>query len=833
MTKEKNIPNHLVSKKTDKDYQSVRKGVVDAVQKNHQTAKIGESKTSQKIRKDKTSHLVQERVTQSAFTQTRKPSRMKERLAYRVKQEAGRALDDAMAQEENFTELYQVKQKVQGTKYNLQRLSHVTKPLTNTVKSKALNYEKSSTKQLKATAIKKAKPYRKNVNRATTKASQKIGKAFTKAVAQATKQVASLVVRSGPIGWILLGVLFFLIIIIAVSGQGVPIQDEYNLNETYLYQTKLDREKSDDTVDYWTNWEDPLLYINYRYDEIHDKFNINPKGNFVDQGNGTKYLENLWSALNEDITHFKTMEELYTDSETDYYLKEDEQEEYKELLEAKEEVGKFAYLLELENPFYKEEDSLYEEPLKISKRFGYTSTDDDDIYKKTKLEVGTGQALFAPIDGTVEVKDKTVTIKGNDAKFTFYDVNEIQVDDEDEVASGLLIGRTSSSSGQEIAYQKKLTYTPKSTILNWFPDPKEKWFYVNPGFYFKSVTYKQSTQVKTANVDSDMAQRALAIYNYFKKTVPGMTVKGLSAALGNWEIENSLNPKRAEGDYLPPPIGASPLSWDDPAWLSMNGPQIYAGAHPNIIHRGLGMGQFTDTMDGSTRHTLLLNYAASKGKKWYDLELQLDFMLNGDSPAYQTILRQVLTATDGTSASWAEYFLNNWEGNQGDKLLARQQAAQKWENYLNGMLSGGGQLGTSSTTLPPEYQGKVTFPAISAQAITPGAGYPGNAYALGNCTWYVYNRFAQLGTFIYPYLGNANTWPFTAPGQGYQVSTSPTIKTAVAFAPGVAGADPTYGHVSFVEYVNADGSFLVSEMTNYSVSYRTLRYQPGMYFIKP
>mgnify|MGYP000414676728 CR=1 FL=1 len=37
--------------------------------------------------------------------------------------------------------------------------------------------------------------------------------------------------------------------------------------------------------------------------------------------------------------------------------------------------------------------------------------------------------------------------------------------------------------------------------------------------------------------------------------------------------------------------------------------------YANIIHRGLGLGQFTDTSDGGRRHTLLLEYAKSKNKK--------------------------------------------------------------------------------------------------------------------------------------------------------------------------------------------------------------------------
>ena len=101
----------------------------------------------------------------------------------------------------------------------------------------------------------------------------------------------------------------------------------------------------------------------------------------------------------------------------------------------------------------------------------------------------------------------------------------------------------------------------------------------------------------------------------------------LAAMLGNFATESNINPKRAEGDYLSPPVGADSSSWDDESWLAIGGPAIYNGRYPNILRRGLGLGQWTDTADGSTRHTLLLNYAKSKNKKWYDLELQLDFML--------------------------------------------------------------------------------------------------------------------------------------------------------------------------------------------------------------
>ena len=65
---------------------------------------------------------------------------------------------------------------------------------------------------------------------------------------------------------------------------------------------------------------------------------------------------------------------------------------------------------------------------------------------------------------------------------------------------------------------------------------------------------------------------------------------------------------------------------------------------------------WTDTADGSTRHTALLNFAKSKGKKWYDLELQLDFMLNGDSPYYITTLKQILHSNEDIPHILGSYF---------------------------------------------------------------------------------------------------------------------------------------------------------------------------------
>lgn len=94
-----------------------------------------------------------------------------------------------------------------------------------------------------------------------------------------------------------------------------------------------------------------------------------------------------------------------------------------------------------------------------------------------------------------------------------------------------------------------------------------------------------------------------------------------------------------------------------------------------------------------------------------------------------------------------------------------------------------------------------------------GESYLGaDAYSLGNCTQYVYNRITQLEGQIEMTMGNGMDWGSTGLSLGYEVNHKPKSGTAVSFQPGVAGADEIYGHVAFVEHVYEDGSILISEM---------------------
>ena len=136
----------------------------------------------------------------------------------------------------------------------------------------------------------------------------------------------------------------------------------------------------------------------------------------------------------------------------------------------------------------------------------------------------------------------------------------------------------------------------------------------------------------------------------------------------------------------------------------------------------------------------------------------------------------------------------------------------------------------SSSTSTPAAQTQT-----SSYTYTAGGGFPAvdpsfraslNGGYFGQCTYYVFNRMAQVGTPIgHSMMGNAAEWPSYARSYGYSVSHSPSAGSAIVFQQGLAGADPTYGHVAFVEAVNADGSLYISEMNVRGlnvISYRTI-----------
>jgi len=493
------------------------------------------------------------------------------------------------------------------------------------------------------------------------------------------------------------------------------------------------------------------------------------------------------------------MQDLYETPK--YKLSKDDQEEIKEL----KEEGVYASMQELDNPF---EGKSNEDSLTMTYRYGYYDLDGKPTLQEyILLEAKAHQTIVAPMDGVVSLDGDDVILtngKGeNESRLTLYSIHNGRAIEGTRVLTGDIIGETPDDTGLKVSYQK-------------YKNKKEKLVYVNPQFYFPKVIQLQTTILPAiGQFGGDEFERAKHIYEFLKSQ--GASPQAIAAILGNWSVESSINPKRAEGDYLSPPVGATDSSWDDESWLAIGGPAIYSGAYPNILHRGLGLGQWTDTADGSTRHTALLNYAHAKNKKWYDLDLQLDFMLHGDSPYYQSWLKDFFGNT-GSAANLAQLFLTYWEGNYGDKLLERQTRATEWYYQIEKGFSqtNGGQAKSDPQSLEG-VRGDLYDHSV------PGGG-DGMAYAYGQCTWGVAARMNQLGLKlkgsngekipIINTMGNGQDWVATASSLGGETGSTPRAGAIVSFVGGTHGTPADYGHVAFVEKVYDDGSFLVSE-TNY------------------
>lgn len=102
-------------------------------------------------------------------------------------------------------------------------------------------------------------------------------------------------------------------------------------------------------------------------------------------------------------------------------------------------------------------------------------------------------------------------------------------------------------------------------------------------------------------------------------------------------------------------------------------------------------------------------------------------------------------------------------------------------------------------------------------------------YAFGYCTWWASHKRAI------PWHGLAYQWWSMARAYGFAEGSTPRVGAIMVMAAGAAGASAGSGHVAYVEAVNADGSFLISEMNWYGagggwgkVDYRTITSMAGI-----
>ena len=221
-------------------------------------------------------------------------------------------------------------------------------------------------------------------------------------------------------------------------------------------------------------------------------------------------------------------------------------------------------------------------------------------------------------------------------------------------------------------------------------------------------------------------------------------------------------------------------------------------------------------------------WAQAKQRK-LDSDVELGLLSAELNGAYSKVKTEMQKATDPEQAAlyWSEHYEGVALSDGQTKASELKKNAKKWHDIFKDSLKGetitqtrdGG--GVTSADIPAGY---------SLTKKIESSAYTSATYPWGQCTWFVYNRGKELGVTFDPYMGNGGDWKNKA---GYQTTNTPTEHSALSFSPGQANADPTYGHVAFVEQVKSDGSILISECNVKGlgvISYRTFDAQTAKQF---
>ena len=195
----------------------------------------------------------------------------------------------------------------------------------------------------------------------------------------------------------------------------------------------------------------------------------------------------------------------------------------------------------------------------------------------------------------------------------------------------------------------------------------------------------------------------------------------------------------------------------------------------------------------------------------------IDQLADANNISKQTIKWANNMIGDGLSAGQEIYILpvdgvyyTVKAGDTYDSLVTRYGSNQGQIMAVNNLELSGLQTGAKiiipDGVLPETERPGYKPPVIVQRPVFNQTVYAGNKYAPGWCTWYAYNRFAQLngGRTVGSNWGNARTWDTAARSSGAYTVTSGVPMAGAIFQTKKGWA----GHVGVVESINynEDGS---------------------------
>ena len=208
------------------------------------------------------------------------------------------------------------------------------------------------------------------------------------------------------------------------------------------------------------------------------------------------------------------------------------------------------------------------------------------------------------------------------------------------------------------------------------------------------------------------------------------------------------------------------------------------------------------------------NYAASLG----DYVQLIRGGISGNDGYYKQAWRsEAKNYLRTTNALTGTYATDTTYGQKLNSIIALYHLTQY--DRVKTTASDSGIFIKGKNEIPTEYKSRMKYPDFNGVNYNTSGSYP-----VGQCTWYAFNRVNQLGKSVDDYMGNGGEWATKGKALGYQISQKPKAGWLISFKPGVAGSDPRYGHVAFVEVVRPEG-ILISEGNVYGgtvISYRVI-----------
>lgn len=182
----------------------------------------------------------------------------------------------------------------------------------------------------------------------------------------------------------------------------------------------------------------------------------------------------------------------------------------------------------------------------------------------------------------------------------------------------------------------------------------------------------------------DAEENAKKVYSILKYA--GMSDENIAGILGNWSVESGVDPTSVETIHNEPyTLGPRKLAAQAADFRIEAIDAGYAAKYPLIMRAGIGLGQWTDINPGpGGRNTMLRDFAKDKGGDWYELEIQMAFMLGGDDPMRVAVVQDMIDNSKGNPEAATEYFFKKWEGAGDSSGPTRAQAASEWYAKMSG-----------------------------------------------------------------------------------------------------------------------------------------------------